>query len=200
MSNIKPITSNLHFISSFISLIVSPSFGVGSRRLKCSRSTRVQSFLKDFTISRIIQVSSVSSFWSPSGKRQVVSVSEALKASSKGQDLDSPGIWIWWLFLRRAHHNPLTLLSAISTRHFPNFAHTCVQSCLTLCDPTDCSPPGSSVHGISQARILEWVTISSSRGSSRPRDWTRISYVSCVAGGLFTVETPEKPFLDVTLL
>ena len=42
------------------------------------------------------------------------------------------------------------------------------QSCPTLCDPTDCSPPGSSVHGILQARILEWVAMPSSRGSSRP--------------------------------
>ena len=40
------------------------------------------------------------------------------------------------------------------------------QSCLTLCDPMDCSPPGSSVHGILQARVLEWVVISFSRGSS----------------------------------
>ena len=44
------------------------------------------------------------------------------------------------------------------------------QSCPTLCDPMDCSPPGSSVHGILQARILEWVAISSSRRSSQPRD------------------------------
>ena len=44
------------------------------------------------------------------------------------------------------------------------------QLCLTLCDPVDCSPPGSSVHGILQARILEWVAISLSRGSSRPSD------------------------------
>ena len=44
------------------------------------------------------------------------------------------------------------------------------QSCLILCDPTDCSPPGSSVHGISQARILEWVAISFPRGSSPPRN------------------------------
>ena len=44
------------------------------------------------------------------------------------------------------------------------------QSCLILCNPMDCSLPGSSVHGISQARILEWVAISSSRGSSPPRD------------------------------
>ena len=49
------------------------------------------------------------------------------------------------------------------------------QSCPTLCDPMDCSLPGSSVHGIFQARILEWVAIYSSRGSSRPRDRTRIS-------------------------
>ena len=46
------------------------------------------------------------------------------------------------------------------------------QSCLTLCDPMDCSPPGSSVHGILQARILEWVAIPFSRSSSWPRDWT----------------------------
>ena len=46
------------------------------------------------------------------------------------------------------------------------------QSCPTLCDPTDCSLPGSSIRGISQARILEWVAISSSRESSQPRDRT----------------------------
>ena len=49
------------------------------------------------------------------------------------------------------------------------------QSCLTLCDPVDCSPPGSSVHGILQARTLEWVAISFSRGSSQPRDRTCVS-------------------------
>ena len=46
------------------------------------------------------------------------------------------------------------------------------------CDPKDCSPPGSSVHGFSQARILEWVAISFSRGYSPPRDWTWISCIS----------------------
>ena len=51
------------------------------------------------------------------------------------------------------------------------------QSCLTLCDPMDCSPPGSSVLGISQVRILEWVAISSSRGSSWPRDQTILSCI-----------------------
>ena len=53
-----------------------------------------------------------------------------------------------------------------------------------LCDPMDCSLPGSSVHGIFQARILEWVAISFSRRSSRPRDWTRVSHI---VGRRFTV-------------
>ena len=50
------------------------------------------------------------------------------------------------------------------------FHSVVAQSCLTLCDPMDCSPPGSSVHGIFQARILEWVAIPFSGGSSGPRD------------------------------
>ena len=57
--------------------------------------------------------------------------------------------------------------------------HVCALPRLTLYDPMDCSPPGSSVHGILQARILEWVAISSSRGSFWPRDWTHVSCVSC---------------------
>ena len=56
------------------------------------------------------------------------------------------------------------------------------QSCLTLFDLMDCSPPGSSVHGILQSRILEWIAISSSRGSSQPRDRTGISFSSCIGG------------------
>ena len=58
------------------------------------------------------------------------------------------------------------------------------QLCLTLRDPVDCSLPGSSVHGILQARILEWVAIPFSRGSSWPRDWTRVSNI---AGRFFTI-------------
>ena len=59
-----------------------------------------------------------------------------------------------------------------------------LQSCPTLCDPMDCSPPGSSVHGILQARMLEWVAIPSSRGSSKPRDQTQVFNI---AGGFFTI-------------
>ena len=58
---------------------------------------------------------------------------------------------------------------------------TCLRAqlllCPTLCDPIDCSPPGFSVHGISQTRILEWVAISFSRRSSQPRDWTCVSCI-----------------------
>ena len=59
-----------------------------------------------------------------------------------------------------------------------------IQLCVTLCNPMDYSMPGSSVHGILQARILEWVAIPFSRESSPPRDQLR---VSCIAGGCFTV-------------
>ena len=55
-----------------------------------------------------------------------------------------------------------------------------LQSCLTLCNPRDCSLPGSSVHGNLQARLLEGVAMPSSRGYSRPKDWTYIFYISCI--------------------
>ena len=67
-----------------------------------------------------------------------------------------------------------------------------LQSCPTLCDSMDCSPPGFSVCGILQAAILEWVVMPSSRGSSWPRNWTCISCVSCIAGRVFTTEPLGK--------
>ena len=69
------------------------------------------------------------------------------------------------------------------------------QLCLTLCDPMDCGLPGSFVHGILQARTLEWVAMPSSRGSSQPRDQTHMSCVSCIAGRCFTADSPGKPVL-----
>ena len=65
------------------------------------------------------------------------------------------------------------------------------QSCLTLCDPMDCSLPGSSLHGILQATVLEWVAISFSRGSSQPRDRTR---VSCILGRHFNLWATLQTF------
>ena len=65
-----------------------------------------------------------------------------------------------------------------------------LQSCPTLCDPMNYSPPGSAIHGIFQVRILEWVAMPSSRGLSRRKDLT---CVSCIAGEFFTTEPPGKP-------
>ena len=66
------------------------------------------------------------------------------------------------------------------------------QSCSTLCNLVDCSPQGSSVHGVFQARVLEWGAISYSRGSSWPRDRTQVSWI---AGRCFTLWAPGKPSL-----
>ena len=68
------------------------------------------------------------------------------------------------------------------------------QSSPTLCDHMDCSPPGSSVHEILQARILESVAIPFSRGSSQPRDWT---WISCIAGRFFTVWATREACIHV---
>ena len=77
----------------------------------------------------------------------------------------------WWL----SHRVQVSILIPVC----------CPQPHPTLFDPMDCSPPGFSVHGILQARVLEWVAIPSSRGSSRPRNWTHVSWVSCIAAGRF---------------
>ena len=85
----------------------------------------------------------------------------------------------------------------LQTRHSSLSMHptslkwSLAQSCPTLCDPMDCSLQGSSVHGLFQARVLEWVAMPSSRWSSQPRDQT---WVSCNAGRFFTTEPPGKPY------
>ena len=106
------------------------------------------------------------------------------------------------LFLLYAHGSPLILSHITNTMFYTDWpiflrcvsAHyyqmvqivdmcEAAQSCLTLCIPLHCSPPGSSVHGVFQARLLEWAAMPSSKGSSRPRDWpkdrTQVSPVSC---------------------
>ena len=98
----------------------------------------------------------LSSFW----------VSSGVRGLENKWHTDSQTTVLWTL-LESVETNP-ALLS-------PCLQYVCVlgtQSCLTLCDPMDCNPPGSSVHGILRARILEWVAIPFSRGSSRPRDQT----------------------------
>ena len=96
-----------------------------------------------------------------------------------------------WLFLVSVLYNKAvvvsTFLSSVLCRA------KSLQSCPTLCDPRDYSPPGSSVLGILQARLLEWVAMPSSRGSSQPKDRTRVSCGNWIAAGFFTAEPLGKP-------
>ena len=71
------------------------------------------------------------------------------------------------------------------------------QSCPTLCDPMDRSLPGTSIHGILQARMLEWVAISFSRGSSQPRDGIRVFCISCIGRWFFTPRAIWEAYLSV---
>ena len=99
---------------------------------------------------------------------------------------------VYALHLASLHtYNRITLLS-------PEWVTICpligsgsgvTQLYLTPCEPIDCSLPGSSVHGIVQARVLEWVAISFSRGSSWPRDWT---WVSRIVDRCFTIWATRK--------
>ena len=90
--------------------------------------------------------------------------------------------------------SPFLLFTSWLLRAIRISAHSVAQSCPTLCNTTDCSPPGSSIHGISQARILEWVAMHSSRGSSQPRDRTPISYIYCIGWWvLYHLAPPGKP-------
>ena len=88
--------------------------------------------------------------------------------------------------------NGLDLTEAEDTKKWQQYTESeseVAQSCPTLCNPMDCSLSGSSVHGIFQARVLEWIAISFSRGSSWPRNRTR---VSCITSRRFTVWAPGK--------
>ena len=103
------------------------------------------------------------------------------------------------LILPLKHHSSSFLESLLD---FPFENYPCgwvhaqlLQSCPTLCDPIGCSLPGSSVHGILQARVLKWVAIPSSKGSSEPRDWICISCISCTVVDSLPNELPGKPIL-----
>ena len=80
------------------------------------------------------------------------------------------------------------------TSIFSQYVHACqtTQSCTNLCHTVDCSPPGSSVHGILRAGLLEWVAISFSRGSSQPRDRTYVSHFLCQQAGSLPPASPGK--------
>ena len=101
-------------------------------------------------------------------------------------------VWRAWKLSCHRAHDLLCRLCLVSLRCC--FCSSVTQSCLTLYSVA-CSPPGFSVHGIFQARILEWVAVSSFRGSSWSRNWTHVSASPAFAGGFFTAEPPGKPLL-----
>ena len=91
------------------------------------------------------------------------------------QRIDAFELWCWRRLLRvpwTARRSNQSILEEISPGCSLEGEGEVAQSCPTLCNPMDSSQPGSSIHGIFQARILEWIAISFSRGSSRPRDRT----------------------------
>ena len=102
--------------------------------------------------------------------------------------------WVSLLFLNeipvRQMLDPLTW----------SFVYVCAQSCSTLCHPMDCSPSGSAVHGIFQARILEWIAISFSRGSSWPRDQTLTHLLHLLQADSLPLAPPGKATLILCIL
>ena len=93
-----------------------------------------------------------------------------LPGESSGPRDRTQGSCVSWIGKRSLHHYCLYCRLSESESEVS-------QSCPTLCNPMDCGLPGSSVHGISQARVLEWIAISFSRGSSWPRGRTRVSRI-----------------------
>ena len=144
---------------------------------------------------------------------------ERLKAGGEGVDRGwdgwmaspTPRTWVWassgsWWWTgkpgvlqsmgsQRVRHDWVTKLTETCEDYFNDLKRhstilcVCVPLCLILCDPVGCSFQGSSVHGISQARILEYVAVSYSGGSFQPGDQT---WVSCILGGFFTVWATRK--------
>ena len=89
----------------------------------------------------------------------------------------------WW----RQAHSPGSLVSV---------SVLVTQSCLTVCSPMDYNPPGSSVHGILQVRILEWVAFPFSRGPSLPRDGTRVSRIAGIFFTIWATREAQAPLLN----
>ena len=92
------------------------------------------------------------------------------------EDIESQKYWITFQVHPACKKDLKTILGCVLT----------LQSCPALWNPMDCSPRGSSIHRILQAKILEWVAMPSFRGSYWPRDWTCVSCVSCTASELFS--------------
>ena len=108
---------------------------------------------------------------------------EERMSERKGQVLPCRGLAATVLQCWAVRLCPLPLPGSVELREVK-----VAQSCLTLCDSMDCSLPDSSVHGIFQARILDWVVVPFSKGSSQSRDRTHVSHT---AGGFFTIWATE---------
>ena len=139
---------------------------------------------------KVPAVPSVTWWCSSCGRRPILWIN--LKATKTRPCLDpdqNEPTLKWYLPMESilGYHGMATLLASAAA------VAKSLQSCLTLCDPMDCSPPSCSDQGIHQARILEWVATSSSRGSSWSRGWTCLPCSFCIAGGFFTTEPLRKP-------
>ena len=97
----------------------------------------------------------------------LLAVQETLKTLLQYHSSKASILWYSAFFIVELSHPYTTAGKTVKVK---------VKSCPTLCDPVDCNPPGSSIHGILQARILEWVAISFSRGSSQPRDQSGVPH------------------------
>ena len=94
--------------------------------------------------------------------------------------------------------SPAWQVDSLALSHQGSLQRLCLCACsvcLILCDPINCGPAGSSVHGIFQERIGEWVAISFSRGSSQPRDQSQVSCVSCIGRQILTTAKPGNPIV-----
>ena len=153
------------------------------------------------------QESKISQCQNYSQTQASVSKCSSLPQQLQGPRFDDAGLFLWSMSCRCAFHIPLweivkwiplieqwifKITRILRVLKFHITTEYCLVAKLysTLCNPMDCSPPGSSVHGISQARILEWVAISFSRRSSQPKDQT---CVSCMAGRFLITESHAKP-------
>ena len=122
----------------------------------------------------------------------ILQLSLFLKNVAKCHGMSPSGSWTSsiWCEQNRNSIQKTTMKSCVNAK--------LLQSCPTLCNPVDHSLPGSSVHRILQATILEWVAILSSRGPFWPRDRTHVSCISHIAGGFFTIEPQGKPMNSST--
>ena len=136
-----------------------------SQTLKCSTGVHFATSLGSAILVLILQMRNLK----PERSRNLPKGAVGEKARSKPRLLGSSALMNHGLWVKSERFWVLDSVLSDYCLH-GGCAAKLFQSCSTLCDPVDCSPPGASVHGIPQARILAWVAVSFSRGSFQPRD------------------------------